>query len=39
MHFSQIPGLHLKPDLYLQDEIIEYKNNFKLFGFTYDNKL
>ena len=39
MHFTQIPGLHLKPELHLQNEVIEYKNSFKFLGLIWDDKL
>lgn len=39
VHFSLIPGLHLPPDLYLYNQLIEYKPTFKFLGMTWDNKL
>ena len=39
MHFTQISGLHLKPELQFKNEVIEYKNSFKFLGLIWDDKL
>ena len=39
IHFTQIPRLHLKPELHLQNEVIEYKNGFKFLGLIWDDEL
>ena len=39
MHFTQIAGLHLKPDLVLHSKIIEYRDNFKFLGLIWDSRL
>ena len=39
MHFTQIPGQHLKPEPHLQNEVIEYKNSFKFLGLISEDKL
>ena len=39
IHFTQIPRLNLKPELHLQNEVIEYKNGFKFLGLIWDDEL
>jgi ribonuclease HI len=39
IHFNTIRGLHLKPDLYLDNQKLNYVENAKFLGIIWDEKL
>ena len=39
VHFTRLPGIHLTPDLFLDNKLLPYKTNSKFLGLYWDQKL
>uniref|UniRef100_A0A2P2I0Q3 Pol-like protein n=1 Tax=Hirondellea gigas TaxID=1518452 RepID=A0A2P2I0Q3_9CRUS len=39
VHFTKIPGLHIQPNLYINNQMLNYADSIKFLGLIWDSKL